>query len=97
MTEKEKAPLCSKGNSQGLHHKDNISFQHPQRQRMYEMFLSGGQFSNVQFSEILHVPDPRSHIRYIRGAGVPISDYWVKSKFSKHKVYFLHTEKGRNV
>lgn len=26
----------------------------------------------------------------IRGSGYAISDYWVKSEFSRYKVYFLH-------
>jgi hypothetical protein len=66
-----------------------ISFGNPTRQKIYEMFLSGGRYSTVELSKLLSSPDPRSHIRYIRGAGVPVSDYWVKTAFSKYKVYFL--------
>jgi len=61
----------------------------PMRQRIYKMFLAGGRYSVVQLSEILKIPDPRSHIRYIRNAGIAISDYWVKTEFSRYKVYFL--------
>ena len=65
-------------------------FQHPTRQKIYELFLQGGQYSVVELSKLLNIPDPRSHIRYIRNAGISISDYWIKSDFSKHKVYFIH-------
>ena len=65
-------------------------FQHPIRQKIYELFLSGGQYSVTELSKLLNIPDPRSHIRYLRDAGVYISDYWVKTKFSKYKVYFIH-------
>lgn len=71
--------------------KDNeICFENPIRQRIFELFLCGGQYSVAELSEMFHIPDPRSHIRYIRGSGYAISDYWVKSEFSRYKVYFLH-------
>ena len=73
-----------------------IFFSHPIRQRIYELFLSGGQYSVVELSKLLNTPDPRSHIRYIRNAGVCISDYWVESKFSKYKVYFIHGKGDEN-
>jgi hypothetical protein len=73
--------------------KDNtfrLSFQNPIRQRLYELFLSGGKFSVVQLSVQLRIPDPRSHIRYIRQAGIPISDYWQTSaNYRRYKIYFL--------
>jgi len=74
--------------------KDTINFDNPIRQRIYEMFLTGQQFSVVQLSIILKIPDVRSHIRYIRDSGISISDYWQKSEFSKYKVYFLHKVGG---
>ena len=70
-------------------------FSHPIRQRIYELFLSGGQYSVVELCRMLNIPDPRSHIRYLRNAGVCISDYWVESKFSKYKVYFIHGKGGK--
>jgi hypothetical protein len=59
------------------------------RQRLFELFLSGGKYSVVQLVVAFRIPDPRSHIRYIRDAGVPISDYWVNTENSRYKVYFL--------
>jgi hypothetical protein len=67
-----------------------ISFDNPIRQKIYDLFLSGGQYSVVEISQALSIPDPRSHIRFIRNAGVPISDYWVRSRYIQYKVYFLH-------
>ena len=64
-------------------------FRHPIRHKIYELFLAGGQYSVTDLSCLLNIPDPRSHIRYIRDSGVHISDYWVKTAFSKYKVYFL--------
>lgn len=66
-----------------------ISFQNPIRQRIYEILLSGKKVSVIQLSVILRIPDPRSHIRYIRDAGVPVKSFWERSEFSKYKVYFL--------
>jgi len=67
-----------------------ISFaDNPIRQRIYELLLAGGQYSVVQLSSLLRIPDPRSHIRFIRNAGIVISDYWVKTDFSRYKVYFI--------
>ena len=61
----------------------------PIRRKIYELFLSGKKFSVVDLSKLTNSADPRGNIRYIRNAGVPISDYWVNTKFSKYKVYFL--------
>ncbi len=69
--------------------KGTKNFENPTRQRLFELFLSGGKYSVVQLVLTFHIPDPRSHIRYIRQAGIPISDYWIKSEFSRYKVYFL--------
>lgn len=87
---KEKAAKAAPSSSAS---KDNeIFFVHPIRQRIYELFLSGQRFTVVDLSNLLSIPDPRSHIRFIRNAGVPVASYWEKSIFSKYKVYFLHTE-----
>jgi hypothetical protein len=58
-------------------------------QKMYKLFLSGLKYTVVELTEILQTPDPRSHIRFIRNKGVNILDYWINSKNSKYKVYFL--------
>jgi len=73
--------------------KDTINFDNPVRQSIYELFLSGQQFSVVQLSIILRIPDVRSHIRFIRDSWVPIAYYWQNSEFSKYKVYFIHKDK----
>ena len=92
MNKKKKGALTpSPFNSEG---KDNeIFFENNIRQEVFELFLSGGKYSVVELSEKLHIPDPRSHIRFIREK-VVISDYWVKTDFSKYKVYFLHNTEG---
>jgi hypothetical protein len=64
-------------------------FKSPIRQRLYLLFLTGGKYSVVQLVVAFRIPDPRSHIRYIRDAGIPISDYWVNTENSRYKVYFL--------
>jgi hypothetical protein len=74
-----------------IQHKDmnKLFISNPVRRKILELFLSGGRYSVTDLSELLHIPDPRSHIRYIRGAGISISDYWVKAPFSRYKIYFL--------
>lgn len=67
----------------------------PIRLEILHLFLSGGKYSVADLSQLLNIPDPCSHIRYIRMAGYPVSDYWVYTKFSKYKVYFIHTGKRR--
>ena len=94
MGAKKEAPelldkVTGANNVEGMHDKDTKNFDNPIRQRIYELFLSGQKFSVVQLSVMMRIPDIRSHIRYIRNSGVPICDYWQKSKFSKYKVYFL--------
>lgn len=69
--------------------KDAINFDNPIRQQIYEMFLTVNQFSVVQLSVMFRIQDIWSHILYIRNSGVPICDYWQKSKYSKYKVYIL--------
>lgn len=57
--------------------------------KIYDLFKTGEKLTVVELTQRLNIPDPRSHIRYIRNAGVNISDYWVNDKLSRHKVYFL--------
>jgi hypothetical protein len=68
---------------------DGLIFDNPIRQLIYELFLTGRRFSVVAISHQLDIPDPRSHIRYIRDAGVQIESCWVKTKFSRYKLYYL--------
>lgn len=51
--------------------------------------LSTGKYTVVEIGEKLQLPDPRSNIRYLRNAGYPISDYWIRTKYSRCKKYFL--------
>lgn len=74
-------------------YKDTKFTDNPIRQRLFELFLSGGKYSVVQLVVAFHIPDPRSHIRYIRNAGIPIFDNWVITRFSRYKVYYLKIEK----
>jgi len=76
-----------------LDYKDTKFPDNPIRQKLFEIFLSVEKFSVVQLVVTFRIPDPRSHIRFIRGAGVPISDYWVITKYSRYKVYFIKGEK----
>lgn len=64
--------------------------QNPEYQRILNLFLTGGKYTVIQLTETLQTADPRSLIRRMRNNNIPISDYWEKSKFSRHKVYFLH-------
>ena len=75
--------------------KGNIYFSNPQRQRIYEMLLSGEKLTVVQLTNELRIPDPRSHIRYIRNKGVYVADYWQETEYSRYKVYFIHQEERR--
>lgn len=72
-----------------LYKDTKISFQNRTTQRIYELFLSGEKLTVVTLSKRLSIPDPRSHIRYIRNAGVNISDYWERGEFYRYKVYFI--------
>jgi len=62
---------------------------HPTRRRVFELLLTGEKYSIVQLSIILKNPDPRSIIRYIRQSGILVSDAWIKTDFSRYKVYFI--------
>jgi len=58
--------------------------------KVFEFLLTGQKFSVVQLTDLTHVPDVRSAIRYIRDAGIPVADYWEYTEFSRYKVYFIH-------
>jgi hypothetical protein len=90
-----KTKSAQTGANRKSHGKDTeIFFSNQVRQKVFELFLSGKSFSVVELCDMLHIPDPRSHIRFIRSAGVPISDFWQKTPFSRHKVYFFHNREG---
>ncbi len=60
------------------------------KSRTLTALLAGRKMSVVELTTELRMPDPRSAIRYLRNAGVPISDVWVKSRYSRYKLYFIH-------
>ncbi|MDD2495571.1 MAG: helix-turn-helix domain-containing protein [Tissierellia bacterium] len=55
---------------------------------------TGRKMSVVDLTTELNISDPRSAIRYLRNDGVPISDVWVNTKFSRYKQYFIHDGSG---
>ena len=81
MNEKEKAHLCA----QEYHHKDNHNFV------KYKILseLRTGQRSAVELNQLFHTGDSRKYVSILRSDGYPISDYWVKTEYSRHKIYFL--------
>jgi hypothetical protein len=56
--------------------------------RIYSALLSGNK-TTVQLVRLTGIADPRSHIRYLRAAGVPVADYWISTPNSRIKVYFI--------
>lgn len=64
-------------------------FPNPTRQKIYNLLLTGNPYSVSELSNLLHIPDPRSHLRYIKGAGVPIQSCWLQGRLNKYKVYFI--------
>lgn len=68
---------------------ENITFQNPTTQKIYNLLLTGAQVSVLELSAMFKTPDPRGHIRFIRQRGVTVSDYWVKTEFSRYKRYFI--------
>lgn len=69
--------------------KDTTIFDNPIRQRILELLLSGEHLSNAQLSKLFDIPDPRSHLRFIRQSGVPVSEYWQSAESFRYKVYFI--------
>lgn len=57
-------------------------------QRIYFALLQG-HYTTVQLVRLTGVADPRSHIRFLRAAGVPVADYWISTPASRIKVYFI--------
>lgn len=101
MKSKQNAPRKARPNPEAINskseqHKGKKNISNPKYQRMLNLFLTGGKYTVIQLTEILQVADPRSLIRRLRNDNIPISAYWNKSGFSKHKVYFLHTGQATN-
>lgn len=59
--------------------------------RVLNLLAKGTPLTVVEMCDILKLPDVRSNVRYLRNAGYNISDYWVKSDFSRCKKYFIKT------
>lgn len=59
--------------------------------RVLMLLAKGTPLTVIEMCDILKLPDVRSNIRYLRNAGYKISDYWVKSEFSRCKKYFIKT------
>ena len=59
--------------------------------RVLNLLTKGTPLIVIEMCDILKLPDVRSNIRYLRNAGYNISDYWVKSEFSRCKKYFIKT------
>ena len=99
-TTKEK-PLEPMGNGPGINSdsiqkflfdsgcKDTTIFDNPIRLKILELLLSGERVSNAQLSKLFNIPDPRSHLRYIRQSGIMVLDCWHITEFSRYKVYFI--------
>lgn len=58
--------------------------------KVLALLQSGRIVSVVQATKELNISDFRSAVRYLRNAGVPIADVWVKSRYSRYKLYFIH-------
>lgn len=72
--------------------KDTVYFQNPIRQSIYNLLLTGNPYSVAELSSKLRIPDPRSHLRYIKKSGVPLKSCWLQGKANKYKVYFISGE-----
>lgn len=59
--------------------------------RVLSLLAKGTPLTVVEMCDILRLPDVRSNVRYLRNAGYNISDYWVKTQFSRCKKYFIKT------
>lgn len=69
-------------NSRGFHQK-----------RVLSLLQKGEKLSAADITVVLHVSDPRSHIRDLRAKGIAISDEWVKAEHGgRFKRYFIRKE-----
>ncbi|PRY96691.1 hypothetical protein BY457_11475 [Marinilabilia salmonicolor] len=69
----------------------NLSDFGPATQSIHSVLLTG-QYTTAELVRETGVSDPRSHIRYLRAGGVPVSDYWLHlGDNTRMKVYFIHS------
>ena len=82
MNEKEKAHLCAQEQKRC---KGSKSLQ-------INKVLSALRISPhtaVELNDLLRFSDARKRISELRALGYPISDYWIKTEYARHKIYFL--------
>lgn len=73
-----------------IHHEGSKYLLNRSEYRVYSLLMEGGKFATFEISDRLHIPDPRSVIRYLRKMGVAVSDMWCKGEFGvKFKRYFI--------
>ena len=58
--------------------------------RLLNLLRQGGRYSAADLSSILHLCDPRSHIRALRQKNINIRDVWVQAGAVRYKLYFLN-------
>ncbi len=61
----------------------------PNEQSILAILQTGGHFPAKELGKRTHDRDPRSTIRYLRGRGISILDYWVGSGSNRYKHYYL--------
>ena len=65
------------------------------QKRVFNLLSDGIPRSAADISIALHLSDPRGIIRYIRKAGIIVSDYWAEGEYGrKFKRYFIRKEAG---
>lgn len=72
----------------------------PIQNKVKKLLSDGGLHSTAEISATLHIADPRSAIRYLRGFDIPVSDVWVRGDYnSRYKRYFIHNaiEEGEGI
>lgn len=67
------------------------------QKRVFNLLSDGVPRSAADISIALHLSDPRGIIRYIRKAGIIVSDYWAEGEYGrKFKRYFIRKEAGND-
>ena len=82
MNEKEKATVTAAPQSNGKVTQSKLELQ-------ILSALKAGQYSAIEINQLFHTGDSRKYISTLRSKGHPISDFWVKIEFTRHKIYFL--------
>lgn len=49
------------------------------------------EYSAVQISNILHLPNPHLNIRFFPNVDYSIGDYWHKDQYTGYKIYFFQS------